>query len=192
MTPSILAFAGSARRDSFNKRLVAAAARGAEAAGAACTRIDLAEYRLPVYDADLEAEAGLPDAARRLRELFSAHQALLIAAPEYNSSITPLLKNSIDWVSRSPEARPDLSPFTGKVAVLLAASPGPLGGLRGLVVVRSLLANIGVTVLPSQMTLRKAASAFDADGELVEARHREQAEALGRTLAEWTAKLHSA
>jgi chromate reductase len=190
LTPRILAFAGSTRRGSFNQRLVRAAARGAEAAGVGCSVIDLAEHALPLYNGDLEATGGLPDAALRLRGLFLDHQALLIATPEYNGSIPPLLKNTLDWISRSPEASPDLSPFSGKLAALLAASPGPLGGLRGLSVVREVLANLGVTVLPEQVTLRRAHAAFDAVGELVEANHREAAETLGRTLAGWVTRHH--
>jgi NAD(P)H-dependent FMN reductase len=191
MPPRILAFAGSARRDSFNKRLVRAAVRGAEAAGVACTCIDLRDYPMPLYDGDLEAESGPPEAAARLRQALLDHEGLLISSPEYNGSISPLLKNCIDWASRSPKATPDLSPYQGKVAALMAASPGPLGGLRGLRIARELLANIGVTVLPGQMTLRRAAEAFDSDGELADAGQRGQAEGLGRTLAEWLLRLHT-
>jgi chromate reductase len=190
-TTRILALAGSARSQSFNAQLVRIAARGAEAAGSQCSVLDLREFSLPLYDADLEAAEGLPAAAARLRELFSEHQGLLIAAGEYNGSITPLLKNTIDWITRSPTATPDLSPFQGKVAALLSASPGPLGGMRSLPVVRSLLVNVGVTVLPDQITLRQAHDAFDATGELSDEKQRERVEALGRKLAEWTARIHA-
>lgn len=190
-TPKVLAFAGSARAASFNKRLVRIAAAGVEAAGLECTVLDLRDYPLPIYDGDLEAAEGLPESATRLRELFATHQGLLIAAPEYNSSITPLLKNTIDWVTRSPERAADLSGFEGKVAALLAASPGALGGLRGLVVLRSLLGNVGVTVLPGQVTVRQAHEAFDDDGWLRDERQAAKATALGRELADTLRKLHA-
>jgi len=183
----ILAFSGSARDGSFNKKLIPIAAAGIEAAGMKCTVIDLRDYPLPLYDGDLEAADGLPANAARLRELFAAHAGLLLACPEYNSSITPLLKNTIDWVTRSPEATPDLSGFQGKLAALMAASPGPLGGLRGLAVVRSLLSNIGCTVIADQVTIRQAATAFDPDGAFVDARYSERVRVLGQTLAQWVA-----
>jgi NAD(P)H-dependent FMN reductase len=190
--PQILALAGSARRASYNKLLVKIAVGGAEAAGVRCTLIDLRDYPLPIYDADLEAEDGLPKNAVKLKELFANHAGLLIASPEYNSSITPLLKNTIDWVSRSPEASADLSGFQGKMAGIMAASPGPLGGLRGLVVLRSLLGNVGCTVLANQFTVRQAAQAFDTDGRLVDSRQQAGVEALGRTLAEWVLRWQTA
>jgi chromate reductase len=190
--PRILAFAGSTRRESFNRKLLRVAVAGAERAGAACTVADLREFPLPLYDADLEAEAGLPRPAAALRELLGSHRGLLIASPEYNSSISPLLKNTIDWASRSPEATQDLSGFRGKLVALMAASPGALGGLRGLVHLRALLGNIGCTVLADQLTLSKAAEAFAPDGSLVEAAHRKRAEALGATLTDWVSKLDPA
>jgi NAD(P)H-dependent FMN reductase len=148
--PTVLAFAGSARRESFNKRVVAIGAAAAEEAGASVTRIDLADFPLPILDQDcLEAE-GFPEHAIRLKELFLSHDALLIACPEYNSSITPLLKNVIDWVSRAREGEGPLACFQGKVCGLLSASSGRLGGLRGLAHVRAILSNIGVLVIPEQ------------------------------------------
>ena len=191
-SPRILAFAGSARSGSFNRRLLRVAVRGAEANGAACTVIELGDYPLPIYDADSEARDGLPENAVRLRELFASHEALLITSPEYNSSIAPLLKNTVDWVSRSPGGTADLSGFQGRLAAILAASPSPLGGLRGLDVLRSLLCNIGVTVLATQVTLRQASNAFDDAGELVEPRYRERVEVLGAELAEWLRLRHGA
>jgi NAD(P)H-dependent FMN reductase len=190
MSTRIVALAGSARRESFNVKLIRVAARGIEKAGGECTVLDLREFGLPIYDGDLEAEAGLPEGAVRLREIFSSHQGLLVSTGEYNGSITPLLKNAIDWISRSPKATPDLSPYQGKIAALLSASPGPLGGMRGLGVVRALLGNIGVTVLPDQITLRQAHSAFDETGDLADEKQRERVEALGRKLVEWTARIH--
>jgi len=185
----ILAFAGSARRDSFNKKLVRVAARGAEQAGAEVTVIDLADYPLPVYDGDLE-EQGIPENVGKLRELFKAHDGLLLACPEYNSSITPLLKNTIDWVSRPEGEDGMLAAYQGKVAALLAASPGGLGGLRGLVTVRSILSNIGVVVLPKQHALSKAHEAFEGD-EIPDDRQRGAVEAIGAELANFLQRLES-
>lgn len=165
----ILAFAGSARKDSVNKKLVALAAERARAAGAEVTLVDLADYRMPLYDGDLEAESGIPEAAQKLKALMKEHDGLLIACPEYNSSITPLLKNTIDWCSRAEGDEKPLAAYTGKTAALLAASPGGLGGLRGLVHVRAILGNIGVTVVPSQLALSKAFSAF-GEGKLTDER----------------------
>ena len=190
MTPiKLLAFAGSARKDSFNKRLVQIAAAGATTAGADVTVIDLKQFPMPLFDQDLEQEAGVPEHAIRLKQLFVEHDGLLIAAPEYNSSITPLLKNSIDWVSRPAGDEPPLVAFRGKTAALMSASPGGLGGLRGLVHVRSILASIGVMVLPDQVAVSKAFEAFGEDGQLVDERKQTQVEKLGAELARVTALL---
>jgi NAD(P)H-dependent FMN reductase len=162
----ILAFAGSTRRDSFNKKLVRVAAEAARQAGGEVTLIDLADFPLPLYDGDLEAESGQPENSQRLYELFKSHQALLLSCPEYNSSITALLKNVIDWVSRPRPGEPELVAFTGKVAALMSASPGGFGGMRGLVHVRAILGNIGTLVIPSQVAIPKAKEAFNADGTL--------------------------
>jgi NAD(P)H-dependent FMN reductase len=189
-TPRILAFAGSARKDSFNKKLIAIAAEGARAAGAVVTLIDLRDYPMPIYDGDLEAAQGLPENARKLKQLFLDHDGLLIASPEYNSSISPLLKNTMDWVSRvaSPE-EPGLAAYRGKVAGLVSASPGALGGLRGLVHVRAILGNINVLVIPEQVAVPNAPSAFDADGRLTNEKQQAQVMNVGRRLAEVIAKL---
>jgi chromate reductase len=183
--PKVMAFAGSARRDSFNKKLVRVAVRGVESAGVECSYVDLADHRLPVYDGDLEAKEGQPAAAARLRELLHGHQAFLISTPEYNGAIPPLLKNTIDWATRSPEANPDLTPFQGKIGALMSASPGPLGGMRALADTRVLLTNLGVSVLSDSFSLRKAYAAFDDAGQLSNEGQAQLAEGLGRKLAEW-------
>ncbi len=164
--PKILCFAGSAREESCNKKLTRAAADWAARHGAETTVIDLRDFALPLYDGDLEDAEGIPENADRLYELFKAHDALLIASPEYNSSISPLLKNTIDWVSRPRGDEAPLTAYMGKVAGLLAASPGQLGGLRGLVHLRSILGNIGVVVIPEQVAIGGAYGAFAADGSL--------------------------
>jgi NAD(P)H-dependent FMN reductase len=184
MPAKILAFAGSVRRESFNRRVLRIAARGAEATGASVTTIELADYPLPLFDQDFEAASGEPSQARRLKDLFLAHEGLLLACPEYNSSITPLLKNTIDWVSRPAPGEPDLAAYRGKVAGLVSASPGALGGLRGLRHVREILGNIGVIVVPQQMAVAKAMDAFGDDGNLKDARQQAAVESVGRAVAE--------
>jgi NAD(P)H-dependent FMN reductase len=166
MSVKILAFSGSSRAGSFNQKLIGTAAAGARESGAETTILNLQDFPLPIYNQDLEAKEGLPEAAVRLKEIFVAHDGLLIASPEYNSSITPLLKNTIDWVSRPADDESPLSAYHHKVAGIMAASPGGLGGLRGLVHLRSILQNIGVMVVPKQMAIAKAHEAFAEDGTL--------------------------
>jgi len=190
--PRILAFAGSARKDSFNKKLVRIAARAAEEAGAEVTVLDLADYPLPLYDGDSEAMEGLPANAAKLKQLFLAHDGLLIASPEYNSSVTPLLKNTIDWVSRSAAGEEPLAAYKNKAAVLMAASPGGLGGLRGLVHLRAILQNIGVIVLPDQRAVSSAAGAFDEAGQLKDAKLQQSVQGLGAGLAKFLSRLRDA
>jgi chromate reductase, NAD(P)H dehydrogenase (quinone) len=189
MMPRILAFASSTRRESFNKKLVAIAAHGAREAGAEVTLIDLKDFPLPLFDQDLEAEQGMPENGKKLKKLFIDHDGLLIASPEYNSSFPAVLKNAIDWVSRPAPGEPSLVAFRGKVATLMSASPGALGGLRGLVHVRSILGNIGVIVLPDQIAVAKAHEAFQPDGSLVDPKRQAGVEGLGKTLASFLAKL---
>lgn len=188
-TPRILAFAGSTRKDLYIKRLVRIAAEAARTAGADVTTLNLKDFPLPLFDEDLEREQGTPENATNLKQLFVEHDGLLIASPEYNSSITPMLKNTIDWVSRTAEGESPLAAYQGKVAALMAASPGPLGGLRGLVHLRSILGNIGVLVLPDQIAVAKAFEAFDEHGKLKDGKRQERAEGLGKRLAQMIAKL---
>jgi chromate reductase len=163
----ILVFAGSARRDSFNKKLAVTAAARVRELGGEATFIDLADYSMPLYDGDLEAE-GLPENAVKLRALMLEHDALLIACPEYNGSITPLLKNVIDWTSRASEGIGMTAAYKGKVGALLSASPGSLGGMRGLVHVRAILSGIGVLVVPGDVSVGGAFKAFAEDGSLAD------------------------
>jgi NAD(P)H-dependent FMN reductase len=189
IAPRILAFAGSTRRESFNKRLIRIAVEAARQAGAEVTHIDLADFPLPLFEQDLEAEAGLPQNAVALKTLFLEHEGLLIASPEYNSSITPLLKNTIDWVSRQLPGEASLAAYKGKVAAIVAASPGKLGGLRGLVHLRSILGNIGVLVLPDQLAVPEAHQAFTDDGRLKDERQHASVERVVRSLVALVRKL---
>jgi NAD(P)H-dependent FMN reductase len=183
-TPRILAFGGSLRRDSFNQKLAAIAADGASAAGAEVTLIELRDFPMPLFDQDLEGEIGKPEHARRLKDLFLSHQGLIIASPEYNSAYSAALKNAIDWISRgdSPE-EPPISALAGKSAVIMATSPGGLGGLRGLVSLRMLLGNLGITLLPDQIAIPSAFQAFGEDGRLVDPKQEAKVQALGASLA---------
>ncbi len=164
--PRLLAFAGSTREASFNKKLLRAAVMLGEASGASITTVDLRDLPMPLYDGDLEERGGLPDNAKRLKELMVSHQGFLIAAPEYNSSITGVLKNAIDWASRAAPGEASLVAFREKTAALLSASPGALGGLRGLVHLRAILSSIDVLVIPEQLALSRAHEAFDEQGAL--------------------------
>ena len=174
MTIKLLAFSGSSRQGSLNNRLLAAAVHAAQALGAEVTVLDLRALDLPIYDGDLEARSGLPAGCLALKQALNAHQALLVASPEYNGFFSPLLKNALDWASR-PQAG-QASPFTGQVAALLAASPGGLGGIRGLPSVRQLLSNLGVLVMPGQMSLPNASDAFAANESLANAAQQQMLE----------------
>lgn len=163
-TPSILVFAGSTRTGSFNEKLAALAAARLAALGAAVTHISLRDYVMPLYDGDHEAAEGPPATAKALAEAIARHHGVFIAAPEYNASITPLLKNAIDWVSR---IKLPVSPYKERVFALSAASPGPYGGLRGLIHTRHVLEiGCGALVIPETVAVGNAAQAFAADGTL--------------------------
>ena len=178
--PKFLIFAGSARKASTNKQLAALAAGTAKAAGADVTLIDLKDFEMPLYDGDLEADGGLPENAKRLKQLFVEHDGIFIASPEYNSSFSPLLKNALDWISRPhTENEPPLWAYSDKVAALGSVAPGALGGLRGLVPLRMMLGNIGVTVVPNQVAISNGFSAFDDAGAL---KNEQQSQMLRATL----------
>ena len=188
----ILAFSGSARKNSFNQALVKIAAAGAKEAGAEVTVINLADFPMPIINQDLEAAEGMPAGAARFKQMLIDHDGFLIASPEYNSAFSPLLKNSIDWASRSTsENETPLSAFQGKTAAIMACSPGGLGGIRGLVFVRMLLGNIGVTVLPDQQAIPQAFSAFGENGQLVDDKKQAAIMGLGMKLVEFTNRLNS-
>lgn len=184
----VICLAGSLRKDSYNGRLAKLAGEAAAAAGGETTFLDLRDYPLPIFDEDLEKE-GTPPAATALRKLFREADALLISSPEYNSSITPLLKNTIDWISRAEAPHPGLASFQRKVAGLLAASPGGLGGLRGLVHLRSILGNIGVLVLPEQLAVSTAHEAFLPDGSLKDAGKKATVDRIAQAVVNTARKL---
>lgn len=167
--PRILVFGGSLRAASFNQKLATIAADGARDAGAEVTLISLRDFPMPLLDQDLEDAEGMPENARKLKALFAENEGLIIASPEYNSTITAALKNAIDWVSRATsEGEPPLSVLKGKTALILSASPGGYGGARSLSQLRPFLGNIGITVLDEELSVAKAHEAFDAEGQLVD------------------------
>ena len=190
-TPKILAFAGSTREASWNKRLVKVAAEGARSAGAEVTVIDLRDFPMPLYDGDLEAGEGLPEAAKRLKALFMEHQGLLIGSPEYNGGMSAVLKNTIDWLSRKEGDEPGLAAYKDKVAGIMSTSPGKLGGLRGLVHIRQILTNIGVLVIPQQHALGGAVDAFGEDGMLVDSAQQAIVTGIGARVARTIEALQS-
>jgi chromate reductase, NAD(P)H dehydrogenase (quinone) len=183
--PRILAFSCSARRESLNRKLLAAAVDAVREAGGEVTLLDLNDYVLPLYHGDLEEAEGLPANATRLIEQIAGHAGLLIASPEYNSMITPLLKNTFDWCSRS-----DDDPFPGKVAAVVSASPGPFGGVRSQKLAQQLLLQLGCHVVPVQAILPRADQAFDASGALIDARAQKSIHTLAAALVDTTRKLN--
>lgn len=191
MTPKILAFAGSLRVESYNKKLVKVAMEGARAAGAEVTYIDLKSYPLPVFDQDLEKSEGLPANARTLKDLFIAHHGLLISCPEYNSSISGALKNTLDWISRQDGNESGQVPYAGKVVGLLSASPGSLGAIRSLETARGILMQLGCMVLPKRLAVPHASKAFAEDGSLIDQNMSELAKGVGAELARVILKLQA-
>lgn len=185
----ILAFAGSTRSGSLNKKLLKTAVAAARAAGAEVTVVDLRDLPMPLYDGDLESTSGIPENAMKLKELMLTHQGFLIASPEYNSSITGVLKNAIDWASRSAPNEAPLASFSDKVVGLMSASPGALGGLRSLAALRSILGNIGCHVHPHQMAVPRAHEAFDETDVLKDPKQKANVERVALKVVELARKL---
>lgn len=165
MALKLLVFSGSIRKDSCNKKLSSHAAKIAASMGADVTYIDLTNYPMPIYNGDLEENKGIPKNGQKIKKMFLESDGIIISSPEYNSSFSPLLKNTLDWISRPEESDPIyLVAFRQKPFLLLSASPGELGGLRGLVALRSILNNIFAYAFPEQMCLSNAYEAFDESG----------------------------
>jgi chromate reductase, NAD(P)H dehydrogenase (quinone) len=161
--PRILVFAGSIRTGSFNARLAAIAAKEIALAGAEVTRISLADYPMPIYDGDLEAASGPPENAIKLKRMMMAHPGVFIASPEYNASVTPLLKNTLDWISRVREGKDvPLAAYKNRVFALGGASNGQYGAMRSLLALRQVLEiGTGALVIPEQIAVNRAADAYD-------------------------------
>lgn len=191
-TPSLLFFAGSARQGSFNKKLARLGATIADANGIKATFADLGDYPMPLYDGDVEARDGIPDNARKLEAVMRLHHGVMVMAPEYNAAITPLLKNTLDWISRlRNEQQGQQTVFQTRVFALAGASPGGTGAMRGLFTVRHVFEHgLGAIVLPDQFLLPKAAAAFDDDGHLADKDAQERFKELIQKLARAAHVLH--
>ena len=191
MTIKLLFTAGSAREASLNKKLAYAAYQNAKnQSGVDAIFLDLKAYPLPLFDEDLESAEGMPENAITLKKMFSDCDGFFIASPEYNSAYSPLLKNTIDWMSRvHEEGEKPLAAFKGKVAGLAAVSPGGLGGIRGLVPLRMLLGNIGVHVIPNQAAINNGMNAFDANENMADEKQEKMLETVIHQLIETTKSL---
>lgn len=187
----VLAFAGSGRKDSVNKKVVQVAAEGAKEAGAEVTFVELESFGMPIFTEDLEAEQGMHEGAQRFKELLMAHDGFLISSPEYNSSYSALFKNAIDWASRKVGEEKPLEAYKGKVAGIMAASPGGLGGMRVLVTLRMLMENLGTMVLPTQQAVAGAFGIFDEQGQITDEKKAKALKNIGKQLVETLEKLKS-
>lgn len=187
----LLAFAGSLRAGSYNRKLIRVLAAGAEAAGAEVDLVELRELPFPVYDGDLES-SDFPENVHILQDRLALADGLLIATPEYNGSVPGVLKNALDWLSRAQrDGKPGTALFTGKPAGIVSASPGALGGLRSLIVLRDMLAKFGLWVAPSQVAVGSADKAFTTEGDLADEARRKQVHAVGAAVARAAAAFKS-
>ena len=190
MTVKLLAFCASTRKESLNRKLFPIVVAGAREAGAEVTAIDLKQYPMPIYNGDDEAETGMPPSAVKLLDLMATHHGLLIVTPEYNGFFPPLLKNTLDWMSRpDPSGKSGLRHFEGKTAAISSASPGGFGGVRSLMATRQYLTILGLTVIPDQVTVSRANTVFTERGELADEKLQAAAKAVGAKLVRVTARL---
>jgi NAD(P)H-dependent FMN reductase len=185
MTPRILVFAGSVRTGAYSGKTADAAQKELALQGAVVTRISLADYPLPLIDEDLEEEIGVPENAVKLARLFAAHDGILIATPEYNSSLPPLLKNTIDWISRvKKDGDKPLRAFPGKVVGICSSSEGHFAGVRAALHLRGILSHVQMEVIAPQCSVPYGADAFDENGEFTEERPRRAMRNVCKTLIE--------
>ena len=189
--PKILAFAGSLREKSYNKRVLKVAMEGAKKAGAEVTFVDLKDYPLPLYNADLQDTQGFPPIATAFQRLLLEHDGLLIASPEYNASLPAVLKNTIDWTSRANGNIKLIECFKGKTAAIMTASPGAFGGIRCLAHLRDILTILLVHTLPTEIAVAKVGGVFDGDTDQITNENvRVILEDLGKSLADILRKTH--
>ena len=187
----ILAFAGSLRKNSLNKRLLNVAVEGARSAGGVVTVVDLADLPMAIYNADDHESTGFDANALKFQELLKDHDGLLIASPEYNGSVPGGLKNAIDWASRKSDKFSMGEVFKGKVAAMITASPGSFGGIRCLSHMRGVLSILGVNVLPSEIAVTFAGEKFDGNGtEITDEKMKNILEKLGAELVAMLKKTH--
>ncbi len=185
-------FAGSTRTGSHNKKLAQLGAMIAEANGIPATFLDLGDYPMPIYNGDSEASEGPPENAKKLKTVLEAHTGVFVASPEYNASISPLLKNTLDWLSRvRAEGEAPLEVFKTRVFAVGSASPGGMGGLRSLITLRHVLElGLGALVLPDQFAVPRARDAFGEDGHLTNKEAQERYKLLIQKLARAAHVLH--
>lgn len=181
----LLCFAGSTREGSYNKKLARLAQAIASANGVEAVFVDLTDYPMPLYNGDLEAADGPPLKAREFKALLGEYEGVFIASPEYNSSVTPLLKNTLDWVTRvRAKGETGLEVFQTRVFAICGASPGYYGAIRSLLHLRQILGiGVGATVIPQQLALPRAADAFEADGSLKDEAQQKQLTGVVEKLA---------
>jgi NAD(P)H-dependent FMN reductase len=189
-TPKILAFAGSTRKESFNKRLAKIALLAADKAGAETTFIDLHDYDMPLYSEDLLAEHGMPEGVIAFKEMLKNHNGFLITSPEYNGSLTGTLKNAIDWGTIKADGEERMACWNGKIAGLLSASPGGLGGIRGLHHLRTILAGIGTFVLPNHLAVGNSTTNLQNDEQITDEKLQLQLESLTHEMVRVIRGLH--
>lgn len=179
---SVLVFAGSARKDSFNKKLAQYVAKQLADKGVSHTFADLNDYQAPIYHGDDEADSGIPESMKKFKELMKSHDAFLIASPEYNGFVPPLLINTFSWCSRPEPGDTNLAATRGKYIGLMATSPGPMGGIRMLPRLREALGDLGAIVVPGPVAIGGSMGAFDEDGNLSEEANQKRVSALIETL----------
>lgn len=183
--PKILVFAGSVRSGAFSGRAADVAQKTLAMLGGEVTRISLADYPLPIMDEDLEREHGIPENAVRAARHIAAHDGVLIATPEYNGSIPPLLKNTVDWVSRvRHDGRKPFRPLEGKPVGLCSSSRGRYGGIRAIAHLRAVLVRCRMEVVSPECSVPEGERAFDENGEFSDKRMQQSMEHLCRTLLE--------
>jgi len=188
----ILAFVGSLRENSFNKRVAQTAIKGAELAGAEVTFADLRRFPMPLYSPDDHANDGFDENALRFQRLLTEHDGFLIASPEYNGSLPAVLKNAIDWASRPSDRYERDKVFRGKFAAIMTASPGSFGGIRSLGHLRDVLMSVGVNVLTSEIAVSFVSDKFAGESEeMTDAKMKESLEKLGASLVETLKKMRS-
>jgi NAD(P)H-dependent FMN reductase len=192
--PRIVVMAGSRRREALSRRVAAACARALDAVGAEVERVELDDYPAPLYDGDLEAASGLPEAIVRLQRVLHASDGVLVVNPEYNGSLTPLLKNTLDWCSRPNPTDPERSGgkvYAGRAAAVVGSSPGALGGMRVLFHIRDVLGYLGMQVIPQQLAVGKAGEAVGDDDRLRDAAQQEMLDKLAAALVDTARRLRA-
>ena len=191
MIPKILAFAGSLREKSYNRRVLRVAVEGARTAGAKVDIVDLRDFPMPILNVDAITTGGFDPEALKFQALLSNYHGLLIATPEYNGSVPGGLKNTIDWASRKSQRFGVNEVFKGKFAAMVTASPGSFGGIRCLAHLRGVLSIMGVTVCPSEIAVTFVAEKFDGDSDqLKDEKTKALLAGLGATLADTLMKCH--